>query len=450
MILQNRPFTPASVTLQKARRLVDPKVGVIRWLAQRTLEPGDPAFFVYVTECCDTSRLGALRCSEHGGSAAVDPRRARAAALGEAIERYCSAIYRESDFVNAAYSDLPPQSATPPEDFALFSERQYAQAGFHFRPFTPDTKLNWSQAVSLTRDQPCLVPACFVYVPYEYSRSEPCITVSHSTGLACANTIEEALLTALCEVVERDAFMLTWLHRLPAPKLSLENVRDETAALVLERLESAGLETHVSVITTDVAIPTFLALLIDRSGAGPAAAVATRADLNPTHGVIRVLEEAALTWLVVKDMMRGEGQGDFESPDEAQPAFLNRSEYLLRYARQGMLPAFNFLLDAPRTVAFDDLPDRSTGGALEDLRTCLSLAEERGFDVLAADVTTADIVEAGFVVARVIVPGLQPLDVDEVRRFRGGRRLYHAPQVLGYSDRAATEDELFEEPHPFP
>jgi ribosomal protein S12 methylthiotransferase accessory factor len=446
MILKNHAFTPVSVTLQKARRIVDPKVGVIRWLAQRTLDPGDPRIFVYVSECCDTSRLGALRCSRYGGSAAVDPQRAQAAALGETIERYCSAVYTESDFINAAYSELPPATAVPPESFALFSERQHARGEFHFHPFTRDTKVHWVQGISLTRDQPSLVPACFVYVPYEFSRFEPCITVSHSTGLACANTLEEALLTGLCEVVERDAFMLTWLHRLPAPKLSLDEIEDETASLVIERLRSAGLEVRVSVITTDIGIPTFLALLIDRSGAGPAAAIATRADLNPTHGVIRVLEEAALTWLVVKDMMRAEP----ESPGGEESMFLSRSEYLLRYARPEMLPVFDFLLESPGTIAFGDLPDRSTGDVLDDLETSLLLVKERGFDVLSVDVTTADIREAGFAVGRVIVPGLQPLDVDEVRRFRGGRRLYDAPRLLGYRDRAATEDELFEEPHPFP
>lgn len=450
MVLRNHPFTPASATLQKARRLIDPKTGIIRWVAQRALAPGDPQVFVYVTEACDTARFGALHCSEHGGSAALHRSRAKAAAIGETIERYCSAIYDPSEFITAAYRDLPPQTATRPENFVLFSEHQYSQAEFHYERFTPDARMNWVTATSFPSGASCLVPACFVYVPYEFAADEPCITVSHSTGLACGNSPEEALLSALCEVVERDAFMLTWLHRFPAPRVALNNVRDETLAAILRALESAGLELHVNLITTDVEIPTFMATLIDNSGAGPAAAVATRADLNPTHGVIRVAEEAVLTWLTVKDMMERSAVADSESDGGSPSMFLSRSKYLLMYARRETLRNLDFLLSASGSVQLSEIKNRSSDDALTDFNLCGALVGARGFEVLAVDLTTPDIAEAGLAVTRIVVPGLQPLDIDEVRRFRGGQRLYQAPCLLGYGSVPANESDLCEEPHPFP
>lgn len=449
MILQSQRATPASVALRKAKRLIDPKVGVLRWLAEDILKPDDPAFFVYLSEVCDTSRFGAPRCSDMSSGGAVDLERARAAAVGEAVERYCSALYDDSSFTFAAYSDLGPQAAVNPETFALFSERQYARPDFHFRPLKKDTKVNWVQSFSLVSEKPRLVPSSFVYLPYQPHESEPCVIDSISTGLACANTLEEALFTALCEVVERDAFMLTWLHRLPVPKVSLENCQDETLARVLDCLRSAGLEFHISCITTDIAIPTFLAVLMDRSGVGPAAAVATRTDLNPIWAVVRALEEATLTWLAVRHMIDKEMPPSKPS-GEASPMLLTRDKYLLHYARQENLGALDFLLCSPNTVALSDLPDGAASDVLENLKRCVNLVQKRGFDVLAVDVTTPDIAEVELSVARVVVPGLQPLDVDEVRRFRGGKRLYEARRLLGYGDRAVTEDDLFEEPHPFP
>jgi ribosomal protein S12 methylthiotransferase accessory factor len=450
MILHNHRPTPTTVTLQKAQRLIDPKVGIIRWLAQDILKPDDPAFFVYLSEVCDTSRFGAPRCSDLGSAGAVDRERARAAAVGEAVERYCSAFYEDSSFTFAAYRDLPPQTAVDPETFALFSERQYARPDFHFQPFRKDTQVNWVESFSLISEKPRLVPASFVYLPYQHPESEPCLNVSISTGLACANTLEEALLTALCETIERDAFMLTWLHRFPAPRVSLENCRDETLLRVLECLKWAGLEFHISLITTDIAIPTFLVVLIDRSGIGPAAAVATRTDLNPTWAVVHALEEATLTWLATSHMMADAEPLRSKLSGGASPTLLTRGKYLLRYARQEMLPTFDFLLRSPVSRALSDLPNRATADVLENLRTCVKLVQACGFDALAVDVTTPDIAELGFSVARVIVPGLQPLDMDELRPYRGGKRLYDAPRLLGYSDRVATENDIFEEPHPFP
>jgi ribosomal protein S12 methylthiotransferase accessory factor len=230
----------------------------------------------------------------------------------------------------------------------------------------------------------------------------------------------------------------------------LENCQDQTLLMVLECLKRAGLEFHISLITTDIAIPTFLVVLIDRSGIGPAAAVATRTDLNPTWAVVRALEEATLTWLATSHLMTDAEPLGSKSSRGAPPMLLTREKHLLRYARQEMLPTFDFLLRSPVGRALSELPNRATNDVLENLRTCVKLVQARGFDVLAVDVTTPDIAELGFSVARVIVPGVQPLDMDELRPYRGGKRLYEAPRLLGYSDRVATEDDIFEEPHPFP
>jgi len=165
--------------------------------------------------------------------------------------------------------------------------------------------------------------------------------------------------------------------------------------------------------------------------------------------VVRALEEATLTWLAVRHMMDKEMPPSKPS-GEASPMLLTRDKYLLHYARQENLGALDFLLCSPNTVALSDLPDGAASDVLENLKRCVNLVQKRGFDVLAVDVMTPDIAEVELSVARVVVPGLQPLDVDEVRRFRGGKRLYEARRLLGYGERAATEDDLFEEPHPFP
>jgi ribosomal protein S12 methylthiotransferase accessory factor len=53
-------------------------------------------------------------------------------------------------------------------------------------------------------------------------------------------------------------------------------------------------------------------------------------------------------------------------------------------------------------------------------------------------------------VAKVVAPELQPLDVAYDGRFLGGRRLYRAAFELGLRAEPATFDDLNPHPHPFP
>ena len=67
-----------------------------------------------------------------------------------------------------------------------------------------------------------------------------------------------------------------------------------------------------------------------------------------------------------------------------------------------------------------------------------------------ADLTTRDVASAGFRVARVIIPGLQPLHGDHNFRFLGGERLYQAPRLMGLREADTTEEDINPWPHPFP
>lgn len=55
------------------------------------------------------------------------------------------------------------------------------------------------------------VPACAVYYPY-YPSSDLQLFRFHTNGIASGNTIEEAILHALFEDIERDAWSIAEFH----------------------------------------------------------------------------------------------------------------------------------------------------------------------------------------------------------------------------------------------
>jgi ribosomal protein S12 methylthiotransferase accessory factor len=114
-----------------------------------------------------------------------------------------------------------------------------------------------------------------------------------------------------------------------------------------------------------------------------------------------------------------------------------------------LIPKVQFV-EQPPARSLGTLSNRSTGTITGDIEVCVNALASKGFDVLVVDLTTRDIGELGFRVARVLIPGLQPLHGDHRFRFLGGKRLYQVPKILGYAEECTTEEQLWPWPHPFP
>ena len=105
--------------------LVDERVGVIRHLFEVKREAGTPDFFSFYARACDTNALSRQRNFPNAGGASVDRATAMAKALGEAVERYCAAIYEPEEFPFHSYESVPFQCVSP-DRFALYSLAQYS------------------------------------------------------------------------------------------------------------------------------------------------------------------------------------------------------------------------------------------------------------------------------------------------------------------------------------
>ena len=87
-------------------------------------------------------------CPRVCGGSAFTWEESRARALGEAVERFCAAVYDERTFVLDCQRNLAPE-AIDPSTVALFSATQYREPGFAFQPFTEETRVTWTWGYSL-------------------------------------------------------------------------------------------------------------------------------------------------------------------------------------------------------------------------------------------------------------------------------------------------------------
>lgn len=440
--------TPRSIseTVRLAYRFVSYKTGVIKAILEQSIEQDDPFIFSFGTVMNDTSRYSPHQSSVRNGGAGLTREEAIAATIGEAIERYCSNFYNRASLLFSSYEDLNCE-AVPPEDFTLYSDRQYDQEGFPFKRFTRKSQIYWTQAYSLLDRKSKLVPACFVYLPYLYTQGESLLGPSISTGLSCGNSLEEAILTGIYECIERDAFIIMWLNKLVMPVVTLESNESQSGQLFAEKFAVSGIEYCICDITSDIGVPTYYTLAIGNSTVGKLACVGSATRLNAAEAIRKSLIESAqgrpyLRYVLRKDpdWTCGENFSNLQSFDDHGRLYSSVPD---------LIPKLEFVKQPP-TVSAEKLSNLSTGTIVGDIEVCLEKLATKGFDVLVVDLTTRDVAEVGFRVVRVLIPKLQPLHGNHQFRFLGGKRLYEAPRILGYTAQDTAEEELYPWPHPFP
>ena len=148
------------------------------------------------------------------------------------------------------------------------------------------------------------VPAGYVHLAF-HPQHEPMLTTPISTGLAFDPAVETAIWRGLCEVAERDAMMLTWWQRRPAPEIDMRAGSCSAAGLPaaladrLDRLERVKLTARFFDITTDFNVPTVFCVLSGSAFPYRIVGACCREDLGAA--CIKALDEAVAVRRAVGD-----------------------------------------------------------------------------------------------------------------------------------------------------
>lgn len=426
--------------------LVDERVGIIHNVEEAHREAGAPALFYFFANACDTSAFGQQRNFGETGGASLDRRGAMAKAVGEAIERYCSAIFQADDLPVSSYDSAPFQ-CIPPCQFVLNSSEQYARPEFPFVPFHTGTRVCWTPTTEALTGQTWYVPAAMVYVPYFYNalRGESPIVQSISTGLACHMSHPEAAASAICEVIERDAFTITWQAMLPRTQVKAESLSDRNRELVA-RIERTGNKVTIFDITMDVGIPTILSVISSQAPESPARVFAASASADPEQAVRKSLEEVAYTRLLAQHLKTTLSP---IIPQDDYGNIVDQDSHVHFYADHRNTGLADFIFQSRRTIDFHDIVSLTTGDPEGDLAVLIDKVHSIGHRVLLADLTTPDVSPLGLFVVRAVIPGFHPLFLCHNIRALGGSRLWEVPQKLGYAGRTRETGDN-PAPHPYP
>ena len=377
-----------------------------------------------------------------GGGVGKNLSEALIPALAELLERYSMAVWSEQLLVKGTYPVLQGSGAVDPQAFTFFSHTQLADEHFAEHRIDAKASLHWTHARTLAEGRTVLIPAQLVYMFYENEHPDEVIFWdTTSNGTAAGASVTDATYRAICEAIERDAFMIFWLNRITPPRVRPESIPDPEVQRLLCECERYGLTVHILDCTTDLGVPTFVGVVIDRHGNG-SVAVTAGADFDVLTSLRKLMYE------VLKFMHGTLSTGSEGTLTPNQIISMGQREHYWNTC--DWATEIDFLIRGPEK-SYDDIviPKVAHASYAEKLEALRWILKKKKYHCYVVDVTTPEAHEAGLSIVRAIIPDLMPIYFKEAKRYQGVARLYTVPACMGYANGAKDEFELNPTPHPF-
>jgi len=404
----------------------------------------EPKIYQYSASISLTEKQtdGDLNVSNRGGgSSFFSKEEAFLKCFCESIERHACTIYKRNGLITGSYQKYK-KSALNLDSVAGFSNEQKKSMYFERTNFTQQTQFSWISGYSLKGYQ-TLIPAQLVYFNYKLNPEEAMLYVPMSTGAAGGGCLSSAITRGILEIVERDAFIIYYLNKLPGYKVNLKSIPDKRIRLILQTLKRYKLEAHVIDITTDLCIPSFLSIVIDRTQIGPAIQMGLKSALNPIDAIVNSLQEA----VHVRNWARQVHEDEYKENITIDPINIKTiKERAMFWYKTEMLKYLDFWLNQEETsLRHESLFINTYSG--KELNLLNEIFNKNKYSVYYVDLTLPQLEKSGYKVVKVIIPQLQPFYLHERYKCLGGKRLHEVPPKMGYPMKKS--EELNQLPHPF-
>ncbi len=363
------------------------------------------------------------------GGAGWDATAAEMAGVGEAIERWLPQPLPQDQALETSFERWPlDEPALEPERWVLFHPQQYEQAVFPFQPFTRSSVCRWVCCRDVATGEPCWTPEEFVFLaprPSGLHQFGPAI----STGMSCGREGDPIILRGLQEVIERDALVGAWWGRYPLEEDDFATVFASLEDELAERLLRPNLRYRCYRIATPFSDHVTVTTLEGEDTEGFCFSAGSACRETLTASWRKSLLEAVqgrhyVRFLKAQHAEQGKTIGTPQDFAE-HAAFYS---YHPEWRQATVLEGATRLMEC-RPTEVEDLP-----------RLVERLGPQRPvlFRLLTPPPLSTE--KMGWVVVRVLVPGLQPLHGNHQLPFLGGG-LWRPRTLRDWNEMP---------PHPFP
>lgn len=311
--------------------------------------------------------------------------------LMETIERFATMNYLKKDLIHASFEGL--KDALDP---TLYINAEPLKR----------TKFCWVAGKDLLSEKSTSIPAQTIFYNYKHN-PEPQLTVPISTGSAAGFDKTSTLLRCIYEIIERDAFMTIYLSKIKVPKIDLSKIKSKEVKGLIRKFSKRNLELMVFDITNDLNIPSFLGVIIDRTGIGPSISLGLKSSINKKEAIIGCIQESLQIRIWMRNEITFANKNDFGIEEANLASIRDRGLYWLS---PNMLKHVEFLINQKPKKIIKHEPYINASAQLKSIKKILS---EKHLQAAYVDITPKDFKKIGCFIFKVVIPQLQPLYFKE-------------------------------------
>lgn len=323
-------------------------------------------------------------------------------AVGEAIERYSASRFRRDAMRYASLEELDGD-AFDPGTMSLYLPEQYEDEQFPCSPWNPSQKIHWVEGQWLGCDEPVWVPALPTFFNFMAAKQERFCQVS-SNGLAAGGDVRDAAVRATFELLERDAFMLAWLCKLPARRLLIDTDLSPELTRVVDQIKAQGAELELWVLDDlGTGIPTVVSLGLGdgKTWGGTSLGLSCHADIRVAARKA-LLEQAHFGPYLTRLMQTSAIP---ETPQQVRTL----EDHALYYVPPERRTAFDFLRSSDAEPLCLSTCEAVDTNDIDLYRYVGERLQDAGLRIAFVDVTSPDVMLSPFRVARALGEHVQPI-----------------------------------------
>jgi thiazole/oxazole-forming peptide maturase SagD family component len=438
-------------TRRLADRMVSPLCGLVQGVSFMARHRGGPRLVVAGGDLTGVHVLRGhpepKRGSYHIGGCGVVLDEALIRTLGESCERYAqvaSATQLAAHIRTATHAELAAagEPVPAPEKLRLFTPQQHAREGFPFRPFSPYDRMGWIRAGALLDDASCWLPAQLLLLGYTLrphegaDGHEPWLLPAVTTGTAAHTDPARALRNALLELVQVDAAIGGWYAGGAAPEIVPDGRTAPLTRLVRRHFGPRAEQPAFFWLPSPDQEGLVVACTL-RADTAPFVSVGLGADFVLARALYKALIEAA-GGMQLAQINLVEMALEGHDPAALDPSRIGDLDANVAYYAAGWNDApLRSRFGGGARVRASELPADLHLSPRDEVRRLARGFRASGKALYGLDLTTPDLAQLGFRVARAWSPDLLQLPLPSFPP------LAH-PRFTAYGPIAHAE------PHPYP
>lgn len=295
--------------------------------------------------------------------------------------------------------------------------------------FNNSTVFGWVPAKSLSSTiigETLFCPAQLISDHYlqnniigEKSRREPILCQSILIGLkTTAGNLEEAIVKGILEIIEQNTCTILYSNKIPPPVIDFEylSFQDEELEKVYKMFKRYNLKVYLLKLPTNFSANVISAVILDKSGIGPAFAVGSSAGFDLKLTIFEALEKS----LSKRLFFRGNLETDKKNAiiDSKKKEFF---DHPLHWAKPKNEIELNFItqgekikVDLGTEGSFFSIQEKTNSDKYykNKLKTFSKELRDKAYQACYIEISTPKIKRMGFCSVQVVIPELQQIILE--------------------------------------